>query len=164
MTPAPDRLTIARVLALTAGMALGLGALTAEGNEDEFWLYLGNAAVAGLSLPAPWLLLVRRGQNRTELSAAQIYLLTVGLGVWTMLPPAVIGRFSDQRTTSVACLFYVLPLVGLWFLFASLLARDLPHRLVAPATPWTERYAYCLALLWSPLGAWHLFQFYREVF
>jgi hypothetical protein len=160
----PDRLTIRRALALTAGMAVGLGVLAPDPNDQSVWLGLAHAALAGLSLPAPAMLLFGRRRDHARLSAAQMYVLSIGLGVWTMLPPAVVGRLGDHRTTSIGCLFYVLPLMGLWFLLASCLAGDLPRRLVARESPWTERYAYGLALLWSPLGAWHLANFYWELF
>jgi hypothetical protein len=39
------------------------------------------------------------------------------------------------------------------------LARTLFNR----ETPWSERYGFLLALLWSPLGVWVLADLYTEV-
>jgi hypothetical protein len=56
-----------------------------------------------------------------------------------------------------------MPLVAAWFLLGALLTQQINRRLFDGAeTPWTERYGYFLALLWSPLGLFHVFQFYRQ--
>jgi hypothetical protein len=44
------------------------------------------------------------------------------------------------------------------------MSQSPPRALFEADTPWTERYGTFLPLAWSPLGAWHLYRFYAEVF
>jgi LPS export ABC transporter permease LptF len=86
-----------------------------------------------------------------------------GLVALLMLPPALVARLKSQQAGAVFCLAYALPLMGLWFVLAALLSGQVASLFRAHA-PWTERYGTLLALAWSPLGAWHLYHFYAEVF
>jgi hypothetical protein len=166
-TPAPlprDALTIRRILLLTAGVAAGLKVFAPESDQPlvqaEGWLLLANAVVIGLSLPAPFFLMGSVRRART-LGPGSMFAATMGVGSWLLLPPPLIGR----SPAALLCSYYAMPLVAAWFLLATLLTRQVNRRLFdRAATPWTERYGYVLALLWAPLGVYHLVLMYREVF
>ncbi|NLX95625.1 MAG: hypothetical protein GXY83_05565 [Rhodopirellula sp.] len=163
----PDRLTILRLLLLTAGVAVGLGVFLPRSSDP--WdintvLVVGNALVLGLALPAP-LFTLRFGRRRERpLGPGGLFALTVGLGGLLMLPPALASVVSPKPGSAAVCLYYAMPLVGLWYLLAAALAGHVNRALFRPATPWVERYGLLLAALWSPLGAWHLANFYLEAF
>jgi hypothetical protein len=168
-----DRLTIRRLLLLTAGIAVGLSLFAPQLNEGnlantEWWRITANAVVIGLALPAPLFCIPGAFRNRS-LGPGGLFALAVGLGIFLMLPPAVLEwvardtSSSNQRNTAAACLYYVLPLMGLWYLLAALVAGYASRRLFRPTTSWTERYGFFLALLWSPLGLWQVVDIYREV-
>ncbi len=168
-----DRLTILRLLILTAGVAVGIvffapGYDGEEAWDNEKWRALATAVLIGLALPAP-LFCARRPQSETKLGAGGLFALTAGLGSLLMLPAAVIewaGRTSPTAGADgmpATCLYYCLPLVGLWYLLAALVSGYVGRSLFAPETPWTERYGILLALLFSPLGVWALVDIYRDV-
>jgi hypothetical protein len=157
------------MLILTAGVALGLG-IFAPSLQDantidnaNGWLMVINAVLIGLSLPAPcWTLRAERG-GHPPLGAGGLFALTMGLASLSMLPPALIARLTAGKSATFACLYFVLPLVGLWYTAATALGGQWRAMFRAEA-PWIERYGGLLALAWSPLGLWHLFHFYSEVF
>ena len=158
-----DALTILRILLLTGGVAVGI---TVFGPERDAifreWKLLANAAVIGLSLPAPLIVMAaaRRGQ---AIGHASLLAMTLGCGALLLLPPAALGAILSHNSTGPMCLYYVMPQVALWFLLAALLTGQINRRLFDRLkTPWIERYGYFLALLWSPLGILHLVNFYRE--
>ncbi|MBX3413748.1 MAG: hypothetical protein KF708_13740 [Pirellulales bacterium] len=68
------------------------------------------------------------------------------------------------NNTSIACLYYCLPLMALWFLAAMMTGGRISRRSFSHAVPFSERYGLILAILWSPLGMWHLWDFYSEAF
>ena len=163
-----DRLTILRLLLLTAGVAVGLAVfaprITATSATDtNQWRGLVNAVIIGLGLPAPLFCVRRRGSDR-RIGAGGLFALTAALGSLLMLPAAVVSVIAgDAKGMPAACLFYCLPLVGLWYLLAALLSGHVGRHLFRPETPWTEKYGFLLALLWSPLGVWVLVDIYRDV-
>jgi len=170
-TPTPrDALTIRRILLLTAGVATGLKVFGPTADElsrkGDQWLLLANAVVIGLSLPAPFFLwgAKRRAQ---PVGPGSMFALTMGIGSWLLLPPPLIAAAVQavKPTSALLCTYYVMPLVATWFLLASLFTRQINRRLFdRAATPWTERYGYFLAVLWLPLGVYHLVVIYSEVF
>ena len=93
-----------------------------------------------------------------------MFALTAGFGALLMLPPCLVGRIASEKTMAPMCMYYVLPLVGLWYLLAAAAGGQIGRKLLSPDTPWSERYGFLLALLWSPLGVWHLVGFYHDAF
>jgi hypothetical protein len=168
-----DRLTIRRLLILTAGVAVGLALFAPHFSAGDLadagqWRAVVNAVIIGLALPAPLFCIPRAFRNR-GLGAGGLFALAVGLGVWLLLPAAVVEWLarnaspSNQRNMTGACLYNVLPLMGFWYLLAALTAGHAGRRLYSRTTPWTERYGFFLSLLWSPLGVWLLVDIYRDV-
>jgi hypothetical protein len=164
-----DRLTILRLLLLTAGVAVGLVIFApriteAYATDTDQWRGLASAVIIGLGLPAP-LFCVRRPLRGRQLGAGGLFALTAGLGSLVILPAAVIAMIAngEPKGMPVVCPYYCLPLVGLWYLLAALLSGHAGRHLFRPETPWTERYGFLLALLWSPLGVWVLVDIYRDV-
>jgi len=170
-----DRLTIGRLLVLTAGVAVGLALFAPHLGADnitdtEDWRGIANALVIGLALPAPLFCLPRVFRNRS-LGAGGLFALAAGLGVLLLVPPAIVewaARNSPASTndnfSAAACLFYSIPLMGLWYLLAAIVSGHAGRRLFEPATPWIERYGFGLAVAWSPLGVWLLVDVYAGVF
>jgi hypothetical protein len=168
-SPSRDRLTILRVLLLTAGVAAGLSVFAPEKEADSFeksewWLMLANAFVIGLSLPAPLFTLRFRRVERPQVGFGALFALMASLGVILLLPPALVERLHSDKGEVHFCLYYVLPLLGLWFVLAILLTGGFRRIWRKAESPWTERYGFFLALLWSPLGIWHTVHFYIEAF
>ena len=166
-----DRLTIRRMLLLMAGIAVGLVVFAPRFGEGEIadvekWRYTANAIVIGLAIAAP-LVCIRRVIRKRPLAAGGLFALAAGLGVWLLLPAAVAEFVARQggndRGTTVSCLYWVMPLMGLWYLLAALVSGHVARKLFTPSTPWVERYGLCLAFLWSPLGVWMLIDIYRDV-
>jgi hypothetical protein len=168
-----DRLTIRRLMLLTAGVAVGLTIFSPPlkemnpGSADD-WRVLWNALAVGLAAPAP-LFCTAVGFRNGRLGFGGMFALAAGLGVWLLLPPAIIewlGRNASPRVDidqAVFCLFFVLPSMGLWYLLAAFVGGQVGRRLFSRSTPWTDKYGFFLALLWSPLGAWQLVEIYRNV-
>jgi hypothetical protein len=121
-----------------------------------------------LTLPAPLFGIARVFKNRS-LGAGGLFALAIGLGVWLMLPAAVIECLArvrtpgNERNEAAGCLYFVMPMMGLWYLLAGLVSGHIGRRLFSPTTPWIDRYGFFLALLWSPLGAWHVVDVYGNV-
>lgn len=168
---ARDSLTIRRLLLLTAGLAIGLGLFTPERQEGRLvrlnldaTLGLFSAAMLGLALPAPLFVLGQRLAKGPAIGPGGLYALTMGLGALLMLPPVVMHRFAGKPGAAIVCLFYVMPLVSLWYFLAAAMTGHLGRKLFARATAWTERYGFLLAVLWTPLGVWLLIQFYMDSF
>jgi hypothetical protein len=64
----------------------------------------------------------------------------------------------------VSCLYFVLPLLSVWFLLAAWLGGRLQRKHFSRATSWADRLGIYLGLLWSILGVWVIFDFYWEAF
>ena len=165
-----DRLTIARLLALTAGVAAGLTIffpnLGDEGPGDlEDLMMLATAAILGLTLPAPWFC-IRQTVRGGRLGPGGMFALASGMGVLLLLPAGIIERMARvtapyrDEGTAITCLYWVLSSMGLWYLLAAVVSGD-ARRLFRSETPWTERYGFVLALLWSPLGVLLLYDIYH---
>ena len=164
-----DRLTIGRMLLLTAGVAVGLGVFAPEVKrplqlgEPDRWLMFANAILIGLSLPLPLLAFRLRRPDRVRLGAGGLFALAAGLGAWTMLPPACAQRLKSGGSEAAVCLVYVLPLMAVWWLLATVAAGQL-RSTFSGSRPWFERFGSWLAVLWMPLGLWQLSRFYLEMF
>jgi hypothetical protein len=168
-----DRLTIGRLLVLTAGVAAAMGLFTPQlGPEDlriaDNWRWFAFTVIAGLTIPAP-LYCLRRVVEKGALGAGGFFALATGFGVWLMLPAAVIEWFVRLRVPDTnarqagECLYFVMPMIGLWSLLGGLVSGAFGRRLVSPATPWVDRYGFLLTLLWAPLGVWHVVDVYFDV-
>lgn len=164
----PDRLTIGRLLILTAGVAVGLGVFLPHRSDPpkigdpELWLASINAVLAGLSLPAPLFFFRMPRESRSRMRFGGFFALAAGLGSLTMLPPAAAARVASTGASATVCLIYVLPLMALWWLMAAASSGQL-RTLFRRDRPWLDRFGTLLAIAWSPLGLWHLFNFYAEM-
>ena len=165
-----DRLTIWKLLLLTAGFGVGLSCFQAPLDQfnwkaSEDWRVLSNGILCGLSLPAIAFGLRLRLSGR-RLGGGALFGLMAGLGTLLMLPPAVLygpGSSGDRDTSiAVACMNYVMPLMALWFLLAAIVGGALRRQVWSSATPWSEKYGYLLAGGWAPLGVWAMFDIYCD--
>ena len=169
-SPAPvrrDGLTILRILMLTGGVAVGIMVFVPDKHKElqevEAWRAVANAVVIGLSLPAPLFVMAAARRSAGLLGPGSLFAMGMGTGSLLLLPPPLIAAYLDGESTAPACLYYLMPQAALWFLLGAVLARQITRGLFDRIrTPWTERYGYFLALLWSPLGVFHLVNFYRE--
>ena len=166
-----DKLTIGRLMVLMAGLGIGLVAfMPRDGSFDlasvDRWRELASASLIGFSLPGVLYATRRRGRGPVGLGG--LLWLTLSLGTLLMLPPAVAGPLLHDGTmgsnSAGMCLFYVLPLLSLWFLLAALIAGRLGRRHIRGRAAWTDRFGLYLGLAWSVLGAWLLVDFYRDAF
>jgi len=133
--------------------------------DAECWRILLTTFVIGLSLAGPFFVLGRRRDGR-RLGAGGMLALTFGLGALVMLPPSAWGRFyleSNDRET-IVCLWYIVPLFGVWYTVAMALGGRLGRYSFSSAVPWSERYGLFIALAATPLGAWMLWDMYVDVF
>lgn len=168
-----DRLTIGRLLVLTAGIAVGLTVFAPTFGTDNLadpglWRQLAQAVAIGLSIPAPFFCLPRAFHNR-RLGPGGLFALSAGLGALVLLPAGGIERFAQpsaanaDRFETGTCLGVALSLFGLWYLMAALVAGHAGRHLFRRPTSWTEQYGFLLALVWSPLGMWWVFDIYSGV-
>jgi hypothetical protein len=174
-----DRLTIRRSLILTAGIAAGL-AIGVPRPFDlkaiDSWRALLTAVLMGVSLVGPLFALAhcragiaplssRAGCARRRLDWGGLFWFAQGLGVLLLLPPIIAEQFGRDRIrlSSASCLAYVLPLMGLWFVLAALASGLIQRRHLRRAA-WLDRCGVWLAVAWSPLGAWIIFEFYFDAF
>jgi purine-cytosine permease-like protein len=175
-SPAPsgvrrDRLTIARLLLLTAGVAVGLGVYAPdvslpEGSSvdrRERWLGVANAVLIGLALPAPLFAIGLQRRERVALGVGGLFALMASLGALTLMPAMLMMRLSRASSGAALCLHYALPLMGLWCVLAAVVGGQ-ARFLFRKDAPWLDRYGAFLALLWSPLGVRHLIWIYRDLF
>jgi len=167
-SPRRDALTILRIMLLTGGVLVGMEVFGPKRDDNwkewTAWRQLANAVVVGLSLPAPLFLASALWRRRPELRAGSVFAMAMGCGAILLLPPPLIAAYFGRESSAPVCLYYIMPQVGLWFLVAALLTRQINRELFAGPAPWTELYGYVLALLWSPLGIWHLVRYYRQAF
>jgi hypothetical protein len=168
-----DRLTIGRLLILTAGVAVGMALFAPRFASGDLkiaqnWRLAAFSVIAGLAISAP-LFCLRRVVKKGALGVGGFFALATGLGVWLMLPAAVIEWFVRLRVPNTdayqagMCLFYVMPMIGLWSLLGGLVSGAFGRRLLSPATPWIERYGFSMSLLWAPLGVWQVVDVYLDV-
>lgn len=165
-----DRLTIFRMLVMVTALAVGWAVYSPNMNDinladADSWRMLASVFMIGLSLAGPVFALVRRRTYR--LGAGGLLALTLGLGGLVMMPPAMMMRYQRgniDNGMAAFCLYYCLPLMSLWYLAAMLVGGRLSRRSFSSVTPWSERYGLILALLWSPLGFWILWDMYVEAF
>lgn len=169
----PDRLTIGRLLLITAGVAAGLTLFAPHIEPEKLqssdsWRGMAFSLIVGLTLPVP-LFGIGRVVKKRSLGVWGLFALALGLGAWLMMPAAIIEYLeptsspNNEQHESFACLYFVMPMMGLWCLLAGLVSGHAGRALYNRTTPWIDRYGFLLALLWSPLGAWQVVDVYRAV-
>lgn len=156
----PDRLTIRRLMLLTAGVGVALMVFRQEFaefrfHETEDCRAVATALLFGCSLPGPLFAFKRRG----GLGPGGWLWMSLGLGAWLLLPPAIPAN-SDART----CLFLALPLAGLWMTLAAAVGGYFHPRHWGADSSWCERMGLVLGLYYSPLGIWLVVDLYRHEF
>jgi hypothetical protein len=170
--PRLEKLSIGRIMVLMAGLGVALVCFGPQQNNFsprslDDWRGLASAVLIGFSLPGVYYAL-RRSRQGVRLGAGGLLWLTQSLGSWLLMPPAVAGPLLHLNTlgsgSAGACLFYVLPLVSLWFILASVLSGQLRFRHLRGETPWTDRFGFYLGLAWTVLGIWITGDFYWEAF
>jgi hypothetical protein len=162
-----DRLTIFRLLLLTAGIAVALAFFPpdTEWTNSAFWRQLWGSILIGLSLPAPLILLFKRKPGQPHGLGGMVW-LAFGLGAWTMLPPAVAMSFPRRDSFGLSpsmCLHLALPLAGLWTAMAISISGRFRAEFAA-TQPWSSRMGIWVILGWSPLGVWLLYDVYKGAF
>jgi len=140
-----DRLTISRLLILTAGVGVGLAICMprpVDLRSADSWRSLLTAVLMGISLTGPLFAVLDRGTGILPVSSRAgcpchqrldwggLFWFAQGLGVLLMLPPIIAEQFGQDRIrlSPSSCLGYVLPLMGLWFLLAALASGMLGSR------------------------------------
>jgi hypothetical protein len=158
---ARDRFTLWRLIVLVTCEAMVFGLFADDIDTGDAWTDFFRAwssiALLGLSMPGPLFAVGRRWAGQ-RLGPGALLWLSLGLGFLLMLPPAV------KDGEALSCLYYVLPLMSLWFVLAAAVGGRMRLKYLGPRTAWTERFGFYLGLLWSPLGVWLLWDFYRDAF
>jgi hypothetical protein len=163
-----DRFTLARMMLLVAGITVGLVIFGPQPEEfdskdHEWWRGLATAVLIGAAIPGP-IMVLRSRRPRRRLASGSLFLLMCGLGIWLLLPPAVAARTTSADTMAIGCLYYTQPQKGLWFFLAAAITGHAQRAWFRQHAAWTDRFGTLLAALWSPLGAWHVVDFYIDAF
>lgn len=166
LTPSTDRLTIGRIMLITAGIAVGLAAFIPEPghifDDAQNVRYFLNSILLGAALPGLIFILTRR-RGGHRIGVGGWIALTASLGVLILLPPSAgASRFHAGEGTGLLCLHYTLPLAMFFMLLAALVAGQLRWRHLSRQAPWSERYGFYLAIAWLPISLWLLSDIYRE--
>jgi Mn2+/Fe2+ NRAMP family transporter len=169
--PGRDRLTIARLMVLTAGVAIGLTLFRENKSIDlasvDWWRATVTAALIGCSLPGAFYTTHWR-QPGGQAGLGSLLWLALSLGGLLMIPPVVGATFvhSNELGSNSAgmCLYYTMPLASLWFVLAAAMGGRLASGSTASEPRWSNWFGWRLGLLWSALGLWLLVDFYREAF
>lgn len=158
---ARDKFTLWRLIVLVTSEAIVFWLFGDSIDDDAVWTEFVRAwstiALMGLSMPGPLFAIGRRFAGQ-RLGAGALLWLSLGLGVLLMLPPAI------KDDSAMTCLYYVLPMMSLWFVLAAAVGGRMRFKYLGPRTAWTERFGFYLGLMWSPLGVWCLWDFYSDAF
>lgn len=168
-TTQPDRLTIAKLLLLTVGAAVGMSCFSPPSSSFNWtlpysWLRLLSGILCGLSLPG-MLFVIRLRLQGGRLGPGALFTFMSGLASLFFLPTILIagGGIDEGSRFARPCLNYVMPLVGLWFLVAAILGRATRPKVWLKAASWTERFGYLLAVGWSLHGIWILYFIFSSI-
>jgi hypothetical protein len=163
-----DRLTIFRMLVITAGIAVGLVVFAPKVDPNdlspynvEYFRALAAAPLIGACLPAGFFALGWRRRNSSRPGPGGLLALTMTCGVLLLLPPAAM---TGDDGMGFICFRFMLPLVSLWYLVAMAAAGQLNRETLTGGAPWSERYALYLAIAWLPEAAWLLYEIYEGAF
>lgn len=161
-----DTLSVGRLLLLAAAEAFAFAVASPDAIEPgnvEFWRWVGWQLLFGVSLVGP-LIVVPKARRGLSIGPMAYFWLLAGLGSWLFVPGMIWMRIADQQSGSFTpCLFYTQTMLGLWVVVALLATQPRALRLLKRPGPWSERCGLALALGWAPLGAWLLFDLYRDI-
>ena len=167
---ADDRLTIRRMLIITAGAATGLVLFVprqqeADADAHEWIQVIWFALLGGIALVSP-LFVIGRRMNGHRAGVGGMLLLTLGLGVLSLVPTTIADRIRGHAMAgfSIFCLAYCIPFVCLWYLAAAFAGGQLTVSFFGRGTPWVERFGVYLTLAAAPLGIWLLVDVYIDAF
>lgn len=162
-TQQQDRLTIAKLLLLTIGAAIGMSCFnpslrSINWSLADSWSRVLSGVLCGLSLPAMCFVIGLRLQGG-RLGPGALFAFMSGLASLFFLPSILIagGGIEAGSQFTQPCLNYVMPLVGVWFLAAAIIGRATRPQVWLKATSWTETFGYVLAIGWSLQGIWILY-------
>lgn len=163
-----DRLTIFRLLAITAGIAVGLVVFTPKVDpadkspyDVEYFRYLAAAPLIGACLPAGFFVFGFRRRSHGRIGPGGLLALTMTSGTLLLLPPAAMTGSDGLGFT---CLRFTLPLMSLWYLVGMAAAGQLTRATFTGRIPWSERYALYLAIAWLPEACWLIYDIYEDAF
>ncbi|MBX9792046.1 MAG: hypothetical protein K2Y37_24240 [Pirellulales bacterium] len=163
-----DRLTIFRLLAITAGIAVGLVVYSPNvdpGNKSpydvEYFRSLVAASLIGACLPAGFFAFGFRRRSHARLGPGGLLALAMTTGTLLLLPPAAM---QGDNGMGYICLRVTLPLMSLWYLVGMAAAGQLNRGAFSGGIPWSERYALYLAIAWLPEACWLIYEMYEEAF
>lgn len=171
------RITILELMALIAGLAVGLWLIASDidapprmGDLEDDWLKAVVVILGGLSLVGPPLLLLERCRRRGGAWGPGKFLwFAQGMASWLLWPPIVYrrldgGKFGDS--SAAICFAYGTPLMAI-YVTAALLAggwlRKKRRRRFAQRS-WRERFGLVLGLAWACTGLYILCLLYSEDF
>lgn len=164
-----DRLTIAKLLWLTVGAAIGMSCFNPQFRSIHWtlagsWSSILSGVLCGLSLPGMLFVIGLRLQG-SRLGPGALFAFMSGLASLFFLPSILIAGGGIEAGSSFArpCLNYVMPLVGVWFLAAAILGRTTRPTVWLQATSWTEKFGFLLAAGWALQGIWILYFIYSSV-
>ena len=165
---ATDRLTIFRMLVITAGIAVGLVVFSPEVDPNDkapynidYFRALAVAPLIGACLPAGFFAFGLRRRARSQLGPGGLLALAMTCGVLLLLPPSIAENKNGMGET---CLRVTLPLMSLWYLVALVAAGQLNRETLTGGLPWSERYPLYLAIAWLPEACWLLWDIYEGAF
>ena len=163
-----DRLTIFRMLVITAGIAVGLVVFSPEVDPNDkapynidYFRALAVAPLIGACLPAGFFAFGLRRRARSQLGPGGLLALAMTCGVLLLLPPSIAENKNGMGET---CLRVTLPLMSLWYLVALVAAGQLNRETLTGGLPWSERYPLYLAIAWLPEACWLLWDIYEGAF
>ncbi|MGD9645420.1 MAG: hypothetical protein AB7U73_06885 [Pirellulales bacterium] len=162
-----DRLTIFRLLVITAGIAIGLVVYSPPPERNasrdiSYYRELSGASLIGACLPAGFFAWGWRRRNKAQLGPGGLLALAMTSGVLLLLPPAAVEHGSHDMGRF--CLRITLPLMSMWYLVALAAAGQLNRKIFSSAHPWSERYALYLAIAWLPEACWLVWEIYEGAF
>lgn len=169
----PTRLRLIDVMALIAGMAIGLWLVLADvkssdgplmGRFADVGLLTVVFVLGGLSLVGPVLLLAERARRRPW-GAGKILWFSTGMSAWLMWPPLVSSRLSDRKlgdTLTAPCFAYGTPLMALYVTLALLAGGWLSRSRRRRKRSAYEQIGLLLGMLWACTGLYVLYLLYAN--
>ncbi|MDB5352325.1 MAG: hypothetical protein JWN86_3572 [Planctomycetota bacterium] len=167
------RVTLFELMALTAGMAIGLWLIVPQlrkgptAGSPNVVMGLLAFSLGGLSLAGPPLLLWERRRSRRTWGAGRVMWFSQGMASWLLWPPIVYSRArgGDLPGMATGCYMYGTPLMAIYMTAALVCGGWLrKRRRRARRHSWRERFGLGLALVWACFGLYILSIFYREDF
>lgn len=165
------RLRLVDVMALIAGLAVGLWLVLADvkaddgpvmGRFSDVGLLIVVFVLGGLSLVGPVLLLAERGRGRPW-GPGKLLWFSTGMAAWLMWPPIVYARLGDRKlgdTMTAPCFAYGTPLMALYVTLALLAGGWLRRSRRRRRRLARERLGLLLGLLWACTGLYVLYLLY----